>query len=399
MTDLPMPFSVADSQHPELAYARTRHAGVRRISIRPGLEPWLVSRLDEVRQVLADPALSVDPASTTAAVRRAIGQGRAEERVALLGRNLLSVDPPDHSRLRAMLAGALSARRMAAVAGTIARSARQILDSVPLGRPVDLLAEVTLPLAVEVICTLIGIPAEARVLFRGWGQAMVSAQLEAAEDFERVSDQMAGYLVPFILDRRAAGGDDLIGTLATARNEDRLDDHELISLVYQLFFAGHESSAYFMANAVLLLLSQPAQLAILRANPALLDRAIEEMLRLEGPVKVPTWRFALRPLTIGGVAIQPGEPVLALLSAAGRDETAHPDGDSFRIDRPDTGHLAFGYGIHHCMGAALARVEAKVFLAMLLSRFPDLRLATELDALQWRVNLMMRGTCSLPVRF
>lgn len=395
--ELPSPFSEAESARPFRAYAQLRQEPIGRIRIRDGLQPWLVTRLADVRRVLSDPALSTNPAWTTDEVREAIKLGRAEERSALLGANLQSVDQPDHTRLRRVMSGALSARRMAEVEGSIDELMTRVLAPFEAGQQVDLLLDITLPLAVDVICTLIGIPAEDHHLFHDWGRSMVRAELEDPAAFDRATNEMAGYLVPFIFSRRAAGGDDLVGALATARNEDRVDDKQLIALVFQLFFAGHETSAYFMASAMLLLLSNPDQLAKLRDDDALLDAAVEEALRLEGPIKVPTWRFARERFTLGSAVVQPGEPVLALLAAAGRDEQEHADPDAFVIDRADKSHVAFGHGMHHCMGAALARVEARVFLRAMLSRYPNLSLAADVDALQWRVSLMVRGVRSLPI--
>ncbi|KIE24833.1 hypothetical protein LK08_22510 [Streptomyces sp. MUSC 125] len=397
--DLPAPFGAADAADPYPSYDRLRASGgMRRIRIRPGLAPWIVSRYEDVREVLGDERLSTDPATTTEEVRAAIRRGRAEEQVALLGRNLLSVDPPDHTRMRRVMSRALTARRAADLEKPVTRLADELLDELGRRSEADLLADYTLPVAVSVVCRIIGIPERDHGLFRGWGRALVRAELEDMTAFDRVSDEMAEYFVPFILGKRRSPGDDLVSVLASARDEERLDDHELISLVYQLFFAGHESSAYFMANAVLTLLRHPAELARLRADPELLPGAIEELLRYEGSVKVPTWRFAKQDLVIAGTAVARGEPVLALLASAGRDPERHPEGaGTLRIDRVDTAHLAFSHGIHHCMGAAVGRLESRVAVSRLLDRFPDLRLSVPEDSLRWRVNLMMRGVRELPV--
>ena len=398
ITDLPAPFGAASAADPYPEYARLRDSdGIRRIRIRPGLEPWLVSRYADVRAVLGDDRLGTDPAGTTEEVRAAIAVGRAEERVALLGRHLLSVDPPDHTRMRRLMSRALTARRMGELEAPVQALTERLLDGLADGGEADLLADFTLPLAVGVICRIIGIPEQDHPAFVAWGRALVRAELEDNAEFETVSDEMADYLVPFILKRRHSPADDLVSVLATARDEERLDDHELISLVYQLFFAGHESSAYFMANAVLTLLRHPEELAALRADPDLVGDAVEELLRFEGSVKVPTWRFAKEDLVVAGTAIAAGEPVLALLASAGRDPARFTDPDSFRIDRADASHLAFSHGIHHCMGAAVGRMESRVALRALLRRFPQLRLAVPADSLRWRVNLMMRGVCELPV--
>lgn len=398
-TDLPVPFgssSVADP-YPDYALLRA-DGGIRRITIRPGLESWLVTRYDDIRAVLGDERMSTDPASTSAEVRQAIAAGRIEERVALLGKNLVGVDPPDHTRIRRLMSRALSARGMATLEGPITLLTEQLLDALDGQEETDLLIDYTIPLAIGVICRLIGIPESDSALFCSWGQALVRTCLDDPEAYKAVSNEIGGYFKSFILAKRDQPGDDLISNLAIARNNGCLDDQELMSLLYLLFFGGHESSAYFMANAALLLLTHPDQRAKLTANPDLLPSAIEEMLRFEGPAKVPTWRFATQPVPIGDVVIASGEPVLALLSSGGRDEAKHNAPDQFLIDRADTAHLAFGYGIHHCMGAALSRIESRIAIGRLFARFPEIRLARPVEALQWRVSLAVRGVRELPVR-
>lgn len=274
----------------------------------------------------------------------------------------------------------------------------QWLDALSGQDEVDLLAEYAFPLAVSVVCRLIGIPESDQPLLCSWVRALACADLADAAAFETASDGLAEYFVPFILAKRDRPGDDPVSILATARDDDRLADHELISMVYQLFFAGHQSSAHFTANAALLLLTHPDQRAKLAANPDLLPSAIEEMLRFESPAKVPSWRFATHPVPIGDVVIAPGEPVLALLASGGRDEARHRAPEQFLIDRADTDHLAFGYGIHHCIGAALARMESRIAISRLFARFPEIQLARPVAALRWRVNLMTRGVSELPVR-
>ena len=398
-TDLPVPFGSSSAADPYPDYALLRaDGGIRRITIRPGLQPWLVTRYDDIRAVLSSEHMSNDPASTSAEVRQAIAAGRIEERVVLFGKNLLSVDPPDHTRLRRLMSRALSARRMATMEEPVTILTEQLLDALERQDETDLLADYTLPLAIGVVCRLMGIPESDFALFCSWGRTLARTCGDDAAAFKMVSNEMAGYFRPLILTKRNRPGDDLISKLATARNNECLDDHELIFLIYQLFFAGYESSAYFMATAALLLLTHPDQRAKLAANRDLLASAIEEMLRFEGSVKVPTWRFATHPVPINNVVIAPGEPVLTLLASGGRDEAKHNVPDQFLIDRTDTDHLAFGYGIHHCMGAALSRLESRIAIGRLFARFPEIRLSRPVEALQWRVSLAVRGVCELPVQ-
>ncbi|MET7362126.1 cytochrome P450 [Streptomyces sp. NPDC005562] len=405
--DLLDPAFMAD---PGPGYARL-HATVplTRVHLRPGLTPWLISGYEQAKAVLSDPLFSVDPASTDASVREAIAAGRAEEKTALLGRHLLSVDPPDHTRMRRLMSRALTARRMLELRGPVGVFADGLLDGLA-GRPgFDVLTDYALPLAVDVICELIGIPPADRPRFKEWGQLLVQAELQDDASFDEAADAMAGYFVPLLAARRKEPADDLVSALVDAHGADQLDDYELISLVYQLFFAGHESSAYLITNATLRLLSHPGERAALAADPELIDPLIEEVLRVDGPVKVPTWRFPVRDTEIGGRRLRAGEPVLVLLGATGRDPSRFPDPDHFDSGRFDSArvdssraaaqqHLAFSHGIHHCMGAAVGRMEGRVGVSRLFTRFPGIRLAVEPDQLRWRDNLMMRGVRELPVR-
>lgn len=397
--DLPVPFGSSSAADPYRDYAALRaDGGIRRITIRPGLEPWLVTRYDDIRAVLGSAQLSNDPANASAEVRRAIAAGYAEEKVALLGKNLLNVDPPDHTRMRRLMSKTFSARRIASLEGPVTVLADRLLDALNGQEEAELLIDYTLPLSVHVICRLIGIPDFDCPLFCSWAHALIRPGLDDAGAFDAVSDEMAGYFIPFIAAKRDRPGDDLTSIFLAARDHEQLTDQELISLVYQFFFAGFESSAHFMSNAVILLLDNPDQRVKLAADPGLLPLAIEEMLRFEGSVKVPTWRFATAPVAIGDVVIAPGEPVLALLASGGRDEAKHRLPNQFLIDRADTDHLAFGYGIHHCIGAALVRMESRIAISRLFAKFPEIQLARPAAVLRWRVNLVMRGVCELPVR-
>lgn len=397
ITDHPFSTAVCDDPYP--AYRALRaHGRARRIRLRDGLAPWVVGRYGDVREILSDPRMSVDPANTSDEVRAAIGRGRAEEKVALLGRHLLSVDPPDHTRLRRLMSRALTARRIAALYPPTRAYVHGLLDTLRGAGSIDLLGDYALPIAVTVICELLGVPEEDRGDFRRWGRALVRAELEDDQRFDGVAAEMEEYLVPFILAHRGRPGPELVGALAAARDEDRLDDYELISLVYQLFFAGHESSAYLICNAVYVILSAPERRSFASDEEELIGDVIEEVLRYEGPVKTPTWRFPTEDVKLrDGTVFRKGEPVLLLLAAANRDPARFPEPDDFDAHRADNAHLAFGHGIHHCMGAAVGRMEGRVAVSALLERYPGISFGVRKGELRWRDNLMMRGVRGLPV--
>ncbi|MFE1765202.1 cytochrome P450 [Streptomyces angustmyceticus] len=331
-------------------------------------------------------------------MRDAIASGPAEEKTALLGRHLLSVDPPDHTRMRRLMSRALTARRMQELQEPIGGFADALLDQLVGCEDFDLVGDYALPLAVEVICELIGIPAADRPRFRHWGSLVVRSELDDDASFEQATDDMVDCFTSLIASRRAEPVGDLVGALVAAHQDERLDDYELISLIYQLFFAGHESSAYLITNATLRLLCHSQERAALEQNPELIEPLIEEVLRVDGPVKVPTWRFPVHDVELGGVLLRAGEPVLVLLGAASHDPQSFPEPDRFDVSRAFQQHLAFGHGVHHCLGAAVARTEGRIGVTRLFRRFPGLHLAVSPEDLRWRNNLMMRGVCELPVR-
>ncbi|NDZ78802.1 cytochrome P450 [Streptomyces sp. SID10853] len=398
--DLPdAPFGPAWAADPYPAYARLREEGpVRRVHIREGLDPWVVSRYAEVKSMLGDPRLSTDPAVAAGPVREAIGRGRPEEKVSLLGRHLLSTDPPEHTSMRRLMSRAMTPRHAASLDEPMRRWAAELLDAAAGRERFDLLADYAVPLAVEVGCRLLGVPQELTKPFHACARAFSRAELDEGDDFAEAADELGGHLVPWVLGARERGGDDgLVALLAAGEGEEELDPHQLVDVVFHLFFSGYESSAYFVCNTALLLLTHPEQREQVRARPELMEAVIEEALRLEGSVKVPTWRFANQDFDLAGVQVRSGDAVLALLNSAGRDPDMVDDPDSFRLDRGACPHLAFSHGIHHCLGAAVGRLEGRVALSALFERFPAVRLAVPAEELQWRDNLMMRGVTALPV--
>ncbi|MFD9644492.1 cytochrome P450, partial [Streptomyces sp. NPDC059082] len=264
----------------------------------------------------------------------------------------------------------------------------------------DIVDAFAFPLPVTVICELLGVPAEDRETFRAWSNGLVTPSdergaLDAMEGF-------AGYLDSLIEDKRAAGpADDLLSGLIAVRAEDgdRLSGPELRAMAYLLLIAGHETTVNLISNTVRNLLGHPAQLAALRADPSLLDGAIEESLRYDGPVETGTFRFTAEPVTIGDTVVPTGQYVLVALAALDRDPARFPDPDRFDIRRETRGHLAFGHGIHYCLGAPLARLEGRIALRTLLDRFPRLALDPEGAPWEWLPGLLMRGVRQLPVRW
>ncbi|WP_171116818.1 MULTISPECIES: cytochrome P450 [Streptomyces] len=351
-------------------------------------EAWLVVGYEEARVALADPRLSKDGAG--------IGVTFLDEE--LIGKYLLAADPPQHTRLRGLVSRAFTARRVEALRPRIQQIADELLDAMlPHGRA-DLVESFSYPLPITVICELLGVPELDRAAFRAMSTEVV-APTDGDREYEAVV-RLGEYLTELIEDKRCAGpADDLLSDLirTTAEDGDRLSPTELRGMAYILLIAGHETTVNLLTNGVYALLTHPGQLAALRADMSLLDGAIEEMLRYEGPVETATFRYAAEPLEIAGTPVEKGETVLVGLTAADHDEARYPDPHRFDIRRDPRAHLAFGHGIHYCLGAPLARLEARIALRTLLDRAPGLTLDGPPGP--YLPGMLMRGMRSLPVRW
>ncbi|MFF9490125.1 cytochrome P450 [Streptomyces sp. NPDC014676] len=379
-------------EDPHPVYARLRARGpVHRVRLpEPGAaqELWFIVGHEEARAALADPRLAKDSSR--------IGFTPIDEE--LIGKHLLTADPPRHTRLRNLITRAFTARRIEGLRPRIQQITDELLDTMlPWGRA-DLIGSFAYPLPITVICELLGVPEMDRTEFRKISSDVVvpadPGNLRAA--FVRLAD----HLDDLIEDKRVSPpGTDLLSDLirTTAEDGDRLSRDELRGMAFVLLLAGHETTVNLITNAVHALLTHPEQLAALRADMSLLDGTVEEALRYEGPVETATYRFAAEPLEIAGVRITRGEWVLVGLAAADRDADRFPDPDRFDIRRDTRGHVAFGHGIHHCLGAPLARLETRVALRSLLERAPDLALDGQPG--EWLPGVLMRGVRSLPVRW
>ncbi|MFF7334392.1 cytochrome P450 [Streptomyces sp. NPDC090306] len=378
---------------PYPVYARLRAAGpVHRVRLPPpdGAygDVWLVVGHREARAALADPRLVKDMEKLGIPVLDS----------EMIGPHMLLSDPPRHTRLRGLVGRAFTARRVEELTPRVQEITDDLLDAMlPRGRA-DLVTSFAHPLPLTVICELLGVPAADRPRFRALSTEAVAPTSEENERQAFVG--LGSYLGELIEDKRCAGPQgDLLSDLlrVTAEDGDRLSVPELRGMAFLLLVAGHETTVNLITSAVHALLRHPDQLAAVRAEPALVDRVVEETLRHEGPVETATYRFAAEPLEIGGTRVECGEGVLISLAAAGRDPDRHPDPDRFDIDRDPRGHLAFGHGIHHCLGAPLARVEARTALRTLLERAPGL--ALDGPAGEWLPGVLVRGVRGLPVRW
>ncbi|MEU8513865.1 cytochrome P450 [Kitasatospora sp. NPDC048722] len=353
---------------------------------------YVVTGFAEARQALADPGLSKDTARFFA------GRETGRDVHPAVSQNMLATDPPDHTRLRRLVTRAFTPGAVDRLRPYVHGLADALLDSWTPGEEVDLVAGLAVPLPVTVICQLLGVPAADRDAVRAW-----STDLFAAGDHERTdtaSHALADYMTGLVASKRRTPDDALLSALVAARDGDgdRLTEQELVSLAVLLLVAGHETTTAAIGNAVLALLQRPDQLELLRTDPGRIDGAVDELLRYDSAVTVATWRWAPEPVRIGGTDVPAGSPVFVSPGAANRDPARFADADRLDLDRADArAHLAFGHGIHRCLGAPLAHAEVATALRVLLARFPGLRLARPADRLRWRHSRLVHGLESLPV--
>lgn len=378
-------------EDPYPVYAELRARGpVHRVRLPPPAlhEMWLVVGYEEARTALADPRLSKDASK--------IGETLLDED--LIGKYLLVTDPPQHTRLRRLIAREFTGRRVERLRPRVQEITDSLLDAMLPGGRADLVESFAFPLPITVICELLGVPELDRKAFRALSTEVVAPTGEI-DEYDTVT-RLAAYLDELIEAKRSAPpADDLLSDLIRTTDEDgdRLSADELRGMAFVLLIAGHETTVNLIANGVHALLTHPGQLAALRADMGLLDGAVEEILRYEGPVENATFRYAAEPFDLAGAPVAAGDTVMIGLAAADRDGGRFPEPDRFDIRREPQGHLAFGHGIHFCLGAPLARLEGRVALRSLLERCPDLALDGRPD--DWLPGMLIRGVRKLPVRW
>ncbi|MGI5171076.1 cytochrome P450 family protein [Spirillospora sp. CA-253888] len=393
--------------YPRLAELR-RSTAAHCVAQPNGLRKWLVTRYEDGRTLLADPRLSkdmrigyglleknfTDPAKRAEFLRES-GSRRQFPRE--LAEHMLDSDPPDHTRLRRLVAKVFTGRRVRDLRPQVAALTDDLLDAAARRGRIDLMADLAFPLPFTVICSLLGVPLTDREWFRRRSNLLVSGT--SGDEVRDAGAEVVGYLGDLIDAKRADPADDLLSALVhTGDGGDRLSGTELMSMAYVLMVAGHETTVNLVGNGALALLRHPGQRALLDADPSLWPSAVEEVLRFDGPNVSSTWRFTTEPVTVGDVVIPKGEFVTVCLLAVCRDPDRYADPDRFDIRRVNTGSLAFGHGVHHCIGAPLARLEGEVVLSKLFQRFPEMEPTVGDGDLKWRFSTMMRGLEELPVR-
>ncbi|HJP80303.1 MAG TPA: cytochrome P450 [Pseudonocardiaceae bacterium] len=373
------------------AYEQLRAAGtLARATLAYGDPTWLATSYDHVRTVLGDPRFS-----------RAESWHHDEPRIGpeRSGLGILAMDPPDHTKLRRMVSGAFSARRIEPLRARAAELVDDLLTN--CGDTFDVVNELAMPLSITMICELIGVPVDDRGFVFEWAEAfLTTTALDKDEIVSRVG-RMYNYLKDLVDQRIAEPGTDLISTVTQAWSADpesAITHEDLVWLGAGLLVAGYETTASQLANTVYVLLTTPGKWDELVRQPELVDSAVEELLRfvpLQTSGAFP--RFATEDVELGGVTVHKGDAVLPDIVAANRDGRVFGCPADVELARPRNQHLAFGFGIHHCLGAPLARVELQVALAA-LTRFPRLELAIDFEQVQWKPGMLVRGPVELPVR-
>ncbi|MFE7133960.1 cytochrome P450 [Streptomyces sp. NPDC057638] len=392
-------------QDPHSVYAGLNAKGpLHQVKIPPGvpvcggLTVWLITGYEEVRSALSDTRLSTDLRRTEELFAR--NQPDSTKRggfSSTIANHMLHNDPPNHTRLRKLVNKAFTSRAVERLAPQIKTVSHELLDTLPEDETVDLLDLFAFPLTFRIICALLGVPEEDQEDFKEWSKQLISGG--SPEVAAAASATMHDYLTRLVAHKRSEPADDVLSALVEARDaDDRLEENELISMAFLLIIGAHETTANTVSNGTLHLMTNLDQWNALLADRGLLPGAIDEFLRLESPLKHATFRCVTEPVTIGDTELPVGSFVLISLAAANR-HTDRFEGDTQTLDitRSTKGHVAFGHGIHYCLGAPLARLETEIAFTALLDRYPGMRLAADPADLRWRTSTLIRGLYELPI--
>ncbi len=381
--------------------SRREECPVPRVRLADGHDAYLILGYDAARQALKDTRLSKDMLAALDQDPDVVDPGLPGPAFA---RHMLAVDPPDHTRLRRLVARAFAPSRITALEPAIECITRELLDDIETAGPettVDLVASFAEPLPFRVIGALLGVPEPDQAVLRESFRTLFQPSSGSPRpEAVAASDTIVATLTALVASHREHPQDDLVGVLVTASDEDdRLTEQELLSSLFQLIVAGHDTTTSLIGNGVVALLDHPDEMRLVREDPTLIPAAIEELIRYSAPVPHATFRVTTEPVELGGVQIPAHHQVLVGLGAANHDPTVFSDPTVLDVRRHAPTHLGFGHGIHFCLGAPLARVEARLAFGALLTRFPHLRLAVDRDALRWTHGdgLVLRGLEALPV--
>jgi cytochrome P450 len=391
-------------QHPFELFERLRAGGPAHEIVMPhGAKVWMVTRYDDVRALLTDPRVSKDGRRMNEMFNRHSGAPVEDEEPTGpgfdddLSAHMMNSDPPRHTRLRTLVSKAFTAKRMQNLRPRIEQVTGELLDAMADSAELDLVSAFTMHLPVTILFDLLGIPQQDRDVFREWANKLVGAGHDPDEVAE-ASRQLIDYANALIDAKRVNPDEALVSALVRVTDDgDRLTQSELVAMIFLLVVAGSETPMNQLGNAVYHLLTHRDELSKLRADLSLMPAAVEELMRFDGGVGTASFRFTAADVTVGDVVIPAGEIIVLSLSSANRDSAHFADANRLDLNRRPRGALAFGHGIHYCIGAPLAKLTMEIGLSRLITRYPDLRLAAEPQQLQWKNSTLVHGLTALPV--
>ncbi|MBH0346316.1 cytochrome P450 [Bacillus pacificus] len=361
---------------------------------------WLITRYEDALPLLKDNRLKKD--WTNVFSQDTKNMYLSVDNSDHLTTHMLNSDPPNHSRLRSLVQKAFTPKMIAQLDGRIQRIADDLISDIERKGTLNLVDDYSFPLPIIVISEMLGIPKEDQAKFRIWSHAVIASP-ETPEEIKETEKQLSEFItyLQYLVDMKRKGPkEDLVSALILAESEGhKLSARELYSMIMLLIVAGHETTVNLITNTVLALLENPNQLQLLKDNPKLIDSAIEEGLRYYSPVEVTTARWAAEPFQIHHQTIQKGDMVIIALASANRDETVFENPEIFDITRENNRHIAFGHGSHFCLGAPLARLEAKIAITTLFNRMPKLQIKGNREDIKWQGNYLMRSLEELPLTF
>jgi cytochrome P450 PksS len=392
--------SPAHKANPFPFYSRLRaESPVHRVTLPSRQTAWIIARYDDVAAALKDERLVKDKHAALTP-----GQMAREPWMPAfmrpLSRNMLDLDPPDHTRLRALVQKAFTPRLAELVRPRVQGLADGLLDEARRRRRFDLIRDFAQPIPTTVIAEMLGVPVADRHQFQRWSRAIIASVPTLLGTLRMIPAiwSLFRYIRRLLAAKRAEPCDDLLSDLARVEEAgERLSEDELLAMSVLLLIAGHETTVNLIGNGTLALLEHPDQMERLRGDPALIRPAVEELLRFATPVETATERFAREEITVAGVTIPRGSMVFPALASANRDERVFSRADTLDVAREPNKHLAFGLGAHYCIGATLARLEGQIAIGTLMGRAREIRLGVEARAIRWRRGLVVRGLEALPV--
>ncbi|CDO03567.1 Cytochrome P450 107B1 [Oceanobacillus picturae] len=385
-------FTKAFTPNPYPAYTQLRNEEpVARVLLPDGQYAWMITRYEDALEALKNQKFIKD--------YRKLYEEDDSDYGSVFSENMLFADMPDHRRLRGLVSKAFTPQMIAGMRDRIQEITDELLDEIADQETVNLIDAFAFPLPIIVICEMLGIPTKDRDDFRVWSNSMIEGSNGAyAQDIQKHMQDFIQYLRDRFETVRKNPGGDLISKLIVAEEQDdQLTEKELYGVVSLLIIAGHETTVNFIGNSIMALVENPDQLALLKEQPELIKSAIEETLRFNDPVEYSTSRWASEDMVFKGQAMKKGDLVIVILNAANHDPSQFENPEQLDITREKSKHLAFGKGIHACLGAPLARLEGEIAIASFFKRYPNAQLNINKEDLEWRTGMIVRGVRELPL--